>query len=160
MVGVFLVGLYLISRNLAKSLSSISASSEASSGSSAPAAISPQVASSASTTTGFNKKDRGAGFGGEVSFNDSLKLSDKIKEIVEELEKDKNFPTFEDILDFDQLAVNSTKTLSSILEEMPEDMRIKLFEISNSPKWFDAIIDHGDLNIDAYYFLHLIVRKK
>ena len=116
MVGVFLVGLYLISRNLAKSLSSISASSESSSGASTPA-ISPQVASSATTATGFNKQDRGAGFGGEVSFNDSLKLSDKIKEIVEELEKDKNFPTFEDILDFDQLAVNSTKTLLQYLKK-------------------------------------------
>ena len=43
---------------------------------------------------------------------------------------------------------------------MPEEIRFKLFEISNSPKWFDALIDKGDLSIEAYYFMQHIVHRE
>ena len=133
----------------------MSANAAAGQSASAPpvAAPPPQM----STTT---SPEKSPSLGGDVSFNDSLKLSDKIKEIVTELEKDKKFPCFADILDFDKLASENPKTLASILEEMPEEMRFQLFEISSSPQWFDALIDKGDLSIEAYYFMQHIVHRE
>ena len=157
LVLTLLVGLYFISRNLAKSLAQVSESTNAAASQSASA---PAIAPSIPSQNIGNNAAKGPSLGGDVSFNDSLKLSDKIKEIVVEIEKDKNFPSFADILDFDRLANESPKTLASILEEMPEDMRIKLFEISNSPKWFDALIEKGDLSIEAYYFMQHIVHRE
>lgn len=157
LVLTLLVGLYFISRNLAKSLAQVSASANAAASQSSAA---PSLVPSMPVTSTNSQSNKGPNLGGDVSFNDSLKLSDKIKGIVSEIEKDKNFPSFEDILDFDRLANESPKTLASILEEMPEEMRFKLFEISSSPKWFDALIEKGDLSIEAYYFMQHIVHRE
>ncbi len=153
---ILLLGLFLIMRGLAGSLRKAmsDANGQQKGGGSASAPM-PVAAAPASN------REKNLMPGGNLQMNDSLRLADKIEELLKKLGEDPAFPTLEDMIDFEDKVVEDPGFIGTILQEMPSKMQEDLFRRGSSPKWLDAFFKNSALDFEKYHFvLQLTYRKR
>ncbi len=155
-VVILLIGLFFIMRGLASSLRkalSDGASQNKGGGNNAAA-----MAMAAAPPPSREKNQGGLG---NLQVNDSLRLADKIEELLVKLGEDPAFPTLEDMINFEDKVNEDPAFIGTILQEMPRKMQEELFRRGSSPKWLDAFFQNTTLDIDKYQFvLQLTYRKR
>jgi hypothetical protein len=155
-VTILLVGLFFIMRGLASSVrKALSESTSQNKGGGTNA-----VAMAMSAPPPMLREKPAAG-GGNLHMNDSLRLADKIEELLLKLNEDPSFPTLEDMINFDDKVIEDPAFIGAILQEMPRKMQEELFRRGSSSKWLDAFFQNTTLDIDKYQFvLQLSYRKR
>ena len=63
-----------------------------------------------------------------IQLNDSMKVAEKLESLIWKLSDDPGFPTLEDMIELEKVAINNPNMLGGILNEMPQDMRDKIFQ--------------------------------
>ncbi len=158
-VVILLIGLFFIMKGLAGSLRKALAdsASQQKGGSQAGAAM----AMPPSAPAGAREKSGLGLSGNNLQMNDSLRLADKIEELLKKLAEDPAFPTLEDMIDFEDKVIEDPAFVGTILQEMPRKMQEELFRRGSSPKWLDSFFQNSSLDIDKYQFiLQLTYRKR
>jgi hypothetical protein len=155
-VVILLVGLFFIMRGLATSLRKALAegASQNKSGNNNAAAMAMAAPPSA-------PREKNAAGAGNLQVNDSLRLADKIEELLIKLNEDPAFPTLEDMINFEDKVIEDPAFVGTVLQEMPRKMQEELFRRGASPRWLDAFFQNTSLDIDKYQFvLQLSYRKR
>jgi hypothetical protein len=155
-VTLLLVGLFFIMRGLASSVrKALSESTSQNKGGSNNAAAMAMAAPPPMA------REKNLASAGNLQVNDSLRLADKIDELLLKLNEDPAFPTLEDMIDFEEKVIEDPAFIGTILQEMPRKMQEELFRRGSSPKWLDAFFQNATLDIDKYQFvLQLSYRKR
>lgn len=155
-VTILLVGLFFIMRGLASSVrKALSDSASQNKGGNNNAAAMAMAAQPPMP------REKNLASAGNLQVNDSLRLADKIDELLQKLNEDPAFPTLEDMINFEDKVIEDPAFIGTILQEMPRKMQEELFRRGSSPKWLDAFFQNATLDIDKYQFvLQLSYRKR
>ncbi|MDQ3232273.1 MAG: hypothetical protein M3Q07_10665 [Pseudobdellovibrionaceae bacterium] len=155
-VAILLVGLFFIMRGLATSLRKALAE-----GPTQNKGGNSNAAAMAMAAQPPPPRDKNVGGAGNLQVNDSLRLADKIDELLLKLNEDPAFPTLEDMIDFEDKVIEDPAFVGTIMQEMPRKMQEEIFRRGSSPKWLDAFFLNSTLDIDKYQFvLQLSYRKR
>ena len=146
-----LLGLFLIARQTFSTLSSTikAAAAEKSGGGSAGAMAAPVNIEPKRE----EKKSQ------NIQLNDSMKVAEKLESLIWKLSDDPGFPTLEDMIELEKVAINNPHMLGGILNEMPQDMRDKIFQRGKDTAWLEAFFSNGELGLEAYQFILNLTRK-
>jgi hypothetical protein len=156
-VSIILAGLFFIMRGLASSVrKALSESASQNKGGGNNAAAMAMAAPAP-----MPREKNNLANAGNLQVNDSLRLADKIDELLQKLNEDPAFPCLEDMIDFEDKVIEDPAFIGTILQEMPRKMQEELFRRGSSPKWLDAFFQNTTLDIDKYQFvLQLSYRKR
>ncbi len=96
-----------------------------------------------------------------LQFNDTMKVGEKLQEVIKQLESDPGFPCLEDMIDLETLAKSNSRFLGTILQGMSKSMQEKVFERSSDASWLEAFFDQAPVEIEHYHFaMKLAFRKR
>ena len=108
-----------------------------------------------------NNDKRPAGLSeGNMQFNDTMRVEEKIVSILERLNKDPCFPTLEDMIDMETEVKKDLGFLGTILQEMPKDVQKKVFARSSDPRWLEAFYEQAPTSIEHYHFVNKLAYRK
>ena len=133
------------------------------SGNDAKAAPAPPPLPQSQPAGGSAGQSTGGGFnqgGGSMQFNETMRVQDKIMEILEKLNESPSFPNLEDMIDMERAAIKDPAFLGGILAEMPKSMQERCFALSADPKWLEAFYEQGPLLIEHFHFVSRLVHRK
>ncbi|PIU00275.1 MAG: hypothetical protein COT74_04900 [Bdellovibrionales bacterium CG10_big_fil_rev_8_21_14_0_10_45_34] len=94
----------------------------------------------------------------DLNFSDPIRIREMTGEIVGALSKDSHFPNFEAMVELDGFCEKDQRAFGALIKEFPIELREKLFSLSYSEKWFEALTNPGDLNQQALSLLLRIHR--
>ncbi len=89
----------------------------------------------------------GGGFGGtsDVKMLDSLRFREHVATGIKLLSAHTDFPRMEDMLIFEAFAQRNPGEFGAFIAEMPHDLRMKLFSLSRSAPWLEAMTEPTDV---------------
>ncbi len=90
---------------------------------------------------------------GDVSFNDPLRIRDALKDVVTKLEQSKGFPDLEDVIAMDLKIATNQGAMGIFFDEMPVNMRNKLFSYGTGKHWLEAFSEPGHLDMNTFEFV-------
>ena len=156
---VFLVGLFFVTRFGIKK----EAGSAAAGGGAMPMAA-PSYSSSGSkgksdvsTSKFLSDATR---LKGDINFTDTLKTIDILRQKITSLTSQSNFPSLNDMIVFEELAMQSPESFGALLFEFPKEIQHKIFFRGRSNLWFKALANPGTISIDCYMAVESMLRKK
>lgn len=132
---------------------SAAAGGDKSAGAASPAPL-PMPAVTPKTTAAMD------GASGSMQFNETMRVQDKVGEILAKLSQTPEFPNLEDMIDLEQAAIKDPSFLGGILAEMPKDMQERCFALSSDPKWLEAFYEEAPLNIEHFHFVSKLAHRK
>jgi hypothetical protein len=102
----------------------------------------------------------GGGMGGtsDVKMLDSLKFLEHVTHGIKILASNKDFPRLEDMLIFENFATRNSSEFGAFLAEIPYELRMRLFGLSQSLHWLDAMVQPSDVGNLTLEQLHKCLR--
>jgi len=150
LIVLFLMGLLFINRSATRRISEAIAHSSKNGGSTS-VVMAPSPAHS--------RKDSGEhGSAGEMRLSDPVKLHEFAAGFVKTLMEFQGFPSLEDFRVLDSLGRRDPQALGSILSEFPDEVRAKLFGWGRDIAWVQAMLNPGQLTLEAMDVLRGMMR--
>lgn len=100
------------------------------------------------------------GFGGELQFNDGLKVAERVAEQLKKLSLEPSFPELSDMIDMEEKAEQDPAFLGAIIQEMPKRMQDEIFMRGSSTSWLRVFFEQSPLNMESYQFVLRLVHRK
>jgi hypothetical protein len=146
LIGLFLLGLFGVltfaAQKVTSGLKEVMGQRSSTANDSGPS--SSANTSSTSPTDGFSKSSGGMG-SSEVKMLDSLKFLEHVTMGIKLLSQHSDFPRLDDILIFENFLKKNKGEFGAFLAEMPFDLRMRIFGLSNSLDWMEALNDPTDV---------------
>ncbi len=87
---------------------------------------------------------------GRIQFNDSLKMTEVIINLIKIIEARPSFPALEDMILLEDAVRTNPEGLSGLLGEFPLSIRKKIFSLSSSNTWLEALTKNGEINQSSF----------
>ncbi|MBX9767871.1 MAG: hypothetical protein K2X47_11415, partial [Bdellovibrionales bacterium] len=157
-VGIALIGLFIILYSsmgrLVKALPKAGSAADKGGGG---AGVASPVASSMSEESRRTASQDGPS--GDLKFSDPIRLKEFMTKSIQTLIEIPTFPSLEDMLHFERLAVSNPGTLGALLSEFPIEKQKQIFSMSFSNTWLEGFHSPGELDNTCLDVLHKIFRR-
>ncbi len=107
---------------------------------------------------GASEKRDGSVSGGDLRFNDPIKIQSAIAQIIAQLAHAESFPCLDDLVVFDELCKEKPSMLGALLMEFPIEVRERIFSFSYGNHWLEALTKPGVIDIRMYEVVHQLNR--
>jgi hypothetical protein len=118
----------------------------------------PTRSSSPMTFNGAESSKRGPG--GDISFNDNIRVVEIVKEKMHGVINASNFPLLSDMLALDELCEKSLGSFGAFIFEMPRKNQQKVFFRARSDKWPKGYIEATTVGMDCYVIVQKMLRNR
>lgn len=98
--------------------------------------------------------------GGQIRFNDSIKMTEVVLNLIKNIEKNPAFPTLEDMILLEQYLETSPESVGALLMEFPVELRKKLFSLSYSTHWLKALSNPGEIDGHSFELINKLVKNQ
>lgn len=105
-----------------------------------------------------DRRDSSKG-GGDVRFNDPIKVQSALAMVINQLSRSESFPTLSDMVVLDEVCRNNPPLIGALLMEFPIASRETIFSFSYGNHWMEALIKPGIIDIRMYEVLHRLNRN-
>jgi hypothetical protein len=160
-LGLFLliVGLYFTGRSAARQVGdALTAAAKTSGGGGGGASLGSAMPTT-SASTGTADSSAGDGPGRDVQFSDPIRVREAMARLAQELSASKAFPTLDDMIELDALGAKSPALLGAVLSEFSESVRSRLFALSSSQTWLEALLHPGVTGFECLEVLQKLSRR-
>jgi hypothetical protein len=97
---------------------------------------------------------------GDISFKDSMKAADMLKEKINGILSSPIFPLLSDILILEELSEKSLSSFGAFLLEMPIKQQQQVFFRGRSDKWFRGYLEASSVDIDCFLAAEKMLRGR
>ncbi len=115
------------------------------------------MASSASSVVGQKTTNFGV-TSGDIHLRDPIKLKEIANIKIQDLIKDKNFPTLNDMILFSKMSEVAPKSLGALFYEFPIEYQRKIFSLGRDNTWYTVFSEPSGLDDDCIQLLDRLLR--
>ncbi len=158
-VFIFLLGLFLISRNsISRLITSIGDMKGSLEGGASAAPIAAPVSRAPAQSSGSNSSDGGGG-GAPAGFNDPIQIRKTVNNAIYMLDNDQSFPTLRDMMVLDAVGENDPGALGALLYQFSSKTQKRLLGYSNANWWLEALNNPGECTFETLTIVERLLRN-
>jgi hypothetical protein len=159
---LFMMGLFAVQRastnRLAKAL--LDSKAQGGGGGGNPAALAAAAAAAPAAEAPGRGREAPGSLGGDLRFSDPIRIREMLLSCQTALAQSPSFPSLEDMIELDRLGRRDPRLLGAILGEFPLETRRRLFALSFSSSWLEALTRSGSVTMEGLELMQRLARNQ